>query len=130
MKHFMLKFTHGVEIGAHLAYIGHYKRTRDQAVWQIALDELEHRRNVVSILGYYQEVPNQYINQAFESIGTIIMRLCAISPIFLLNIVARSLEVFAVFSYDRLAKMYPEHSTILTEMAIKEKEHELYFKGA
>lgn len=27
MNHFMLKFNHGVEIGARLAYIGHFKRT-------------------------------------------------------------------------------------------------------
>ena len=29
MKHFLLKFNHGVEIGAYLAYIGHFKRTNE-----------------------------------------------------------------------------------------------------
>jgi rubrerythrin len=51
-----------------------------------------------------------------------------ISPVFLLNHVARLLEVFAVVSYERLAEMYPEHRELLLSMAQTEKEHEEYFK--
>lgn len=124
----MLKFTHGVEIGAHQAYIGHYVRTGDVNVFQIACDEVVHRWTVRFILARLGEEPSPIIDGSFRFISGIIRRLCAISPIFLLNIVARLLEVFAVISYDKLAQMYPEWRNELIEMAVKEDEHRLYFK--
>jgi len=129
MKHFALKFNHGVEIGANLAYVGHYARTKDNYIRLIASEEIGHREELVAMLTQLGEKPSPIINMIFQFIGNIILKLCAVSPKFLLNIVAQSLEIFAVFSYRRLAKKYPEFADTLNEMADTEQEHENYFKN-
>lgn len=128
MKHFGLKFTYGVEIGAHLAYLGHYRRTKDFEVLKIAIDESYHKALLNVMLESLGEKPNGLINGIFQVIGTIVRAACLWSPRFLLNLVARSLEVFAVFSYQTLAKRYPDFSKELLEMAETEARHERYFK--
>lgn len=128
MKHFLLKFNHGVEIGANLAYLGHYRRTKDYRVLQIANDEVEHREAVAHLLSSFNEKPNKFIDNAFKVIGNAIFWACQISPNFALNIVARTMEAFAIFNYNNLAKKYPAHSELLLKMADKELEHKEYFK--
>lgn len=128
MKHFGLKFNHGVEIGAELAYKGHFRRTKDPKIYFIALDELGHQKDLRKMLEYYGEEPSKAIDSTFRFIGTIIYWLCQISPKFLLNYVARSLEIFAVFSYANLAIRYNDFRYSFLKMAEKELEHENYFK--
>lgn len=127
MKHFGLKFSHGVEIGARLAYLGHYKRTRDQKILEIADDELVHRKELLKILENYSHKNSKLIDGVFYFIGGIIFLLCQVSPNFLLDFIARLLEKFAVFSYSSLANKYPNEKNMLIEMARKEEEHEKYF---
>lgn len=129
MKHFYLKFTHGVEIGAKLAYFGHYERTKDRNVLDIAYKEEEHRNAVETMLRHYGEEPSRVIDQVFGAIGNTIGLLCLISPRFMLNFVASSMETFAVFSYGYLAVIYPDFRENLTQMALEEQKHEQYFKG-
>lgn len=128
MNHFWLKFNHGVEIGAELAYRGHFKRTGDFAIQDIAIDELRHQKKLELILEHYNEKPSLIIDMMFYVIGSVIQALCLISPKFLLNLVAKSLEIFAVVSYANLAIRYSEFRHILIEMADNELSHELYFK--
>ena len=130
MKHFLLKFNHGVEIGAYLAYVGHYRRTMDSRVQAIANEELEHRSELVEFLKYYGEVPNPVIDFCFTVVGTVIQKLCHFSPKFALNFVARSMELFAVFNYDRLAKIYPEFEYSFKHMSNTEKRHAVFFKSS
>lgn len=129
MRLFMLKFTHGVEIGAHLAYLGHHARTGDFNVFQIAYDEDLHKKQIEVMLRFYKTKPNPIIDFIFYIIGSIVRYLCYISPVFLLNKIATALEMFAVFSYEGLANRFPEHREILLEMGETEKKHIEYFKA-
>jgi rubrerythrin len=127
MKLFMLKFTHGVEVGAEMAYLGHYERTKDLNVLNIAVDESKHQKEIKRILKSYNTKPNYLIDFMFCTIGIIVGVLCLISPVFLLNKVATILEKFAVFSYTELAKKFPEYKDLLNEMEDTEQAHIDYF---
>lgn len=131
MKHLLLKFNHGVEIGARLAYLGHYKATGDQKVLAIANEELHHMNTLAEILEYYNEKPIPAIDNTFKVVGTIINLACQISPKFMMNFIAKSMELFAVVNYSYLSTVYPEFEYTLKGMAKAELEHETYFtKGA
>lgn len=128
MKHFLLKFNHGVEIGAYHAYMGHYKRTKDPQLLMIAMDETIHRSMLLNILQHLNDRPSKVINLFFFTIGTVIQKLCMICPLWSLNFIARGLELFAVISYNDLAKRYPEYKEGLLVMAEAEAKHAEYFK--
>jgi len=129
MKHFLLKFNHGVEIGARLAYLGHYDRTKDPEIKKIAQEEEEHRVMLEIILAENNEKSNPIIDHIFWAIGSTIGVLCKVSPIFMLNWVASSMEMFAVFSYCKLGKLYPERHSAFGCMAFAEERHKRYFRG-
>lgn len=124
----MMQFNHGVEIGAHLAYVGHAKRTNDPNIERIAKEEEEHRQ----ILGYELACINvrssAVIDTFFRCVGTTVGFLCKICPLSWLNFVARSMEIFAIFSYEHLAEAYPARADLFLKMAAVEREHEEYFK--
>jgi rubrerythrin len=125
----MLKFTHGVEVGAHLAYVGHYKRTNDNKVRLIASQEAQHQEQIRGMLASYGEKNSPVFDVPFSVIGNTVRYLCSISPLFMLNSVAKLLEKFAVFSYNDLAERFPDYRDELLEMAETELEHEEYFKS-
>lgn len=127
MRHFLLKFNHGVEIGARLAYLGHYDRTKDSNILDIANEELDHKLKVRYVLGLHNESPSTAIDTGFTIVGNIIKFLCKFCPIWSLDLVARSMEMFAVVNYRRLAIMYPEARAVLTSMSEAEKRHETFF---
>lgn len=130
MNHFLLKFNHGVEIGANLAYLGHYRRTLDPKVKEIAEDEVEHKLRLEFVMDQYGVKPSKLIDGSFLVIGTCIYWSCQISPKFALNFVARTMELFAIYNYSKLAYKYSRHGYgyLFREMADKEREHEEYFK--
>ena len=128
MKHALLKFNHGVEIGARLAYLGHYKVTGDTKILAIANEELEHRKTVKRILETLGHKPFWGFDMFFTLVGNTIQYLCYISPKFALNWVASIMEVFAVFNYTKLARIYPRFDITFKDMAEAEKLHEDYFK--
>lgn len=127
MKHFLLKFNHGVEIGATLAYVGHYFRTLDDKVWEIAMEEIDHKMRVENILHQLGEEPSKPIDAFFSLVGISIKSLCKICPVWSLNLVARAMEIFAVFNYTKLSKLYPEYEPVFLDMAAAEKRHGEYF---
>ncbi len=127
MKHIMLKFNHGVELGAFLAYKGHFKRTAEASVHSIMLEELEHRDTIRSILLSLKDKPFPPFDAFFFVVGHIIMALCRVAPIWSLDLVARIMEAFAVFNHSKLAKVYPEHSTTFINMVNAELRHQYYF---
>lgn len=129
MKHFLIKFNHGVEIGARLAYLGHYKRTKNPRILEIANDELRHRETLEYILVMDYEKPSIIIDGFFTVVGNGIRIACAIAPNWSLDFIARTMELFAVFNYRKLARQYPHIRDIFTEMADKEEEHERFFSA-
>ena len=80
------------------------------------------------MLRYHGTKSNKIIDKVFWFIGTSVGLACKVFPLWSLNLVARSLEMFAVFSYERLAIRYPEFESIFLKMARSEKRHELFFK--
>ena len=127
-KHWGLKFNHGVEIGARLAYLGHYKVTGNKKILAIANEELKHREFLEKTLRTRLSNTNKSIDMMFTIIGTMIQKLCYISPKWSLNLIARVLEMVAVISYTKLATKYPDIEQKLLQMANNEAEHERYFK--
>lgn len=123
----LLQFNHGVEIGAYLAYKGHYTRTKDINIKRISRDELHHKLMIKWVLRNYNKTTSRIIDSIFKIIGLIILHLCKVSPKFLLNMVAKSLEIFAVFSYNYISTLLPNFKTELIEMSLKEDEHKKYF---
>lgn len=130
MNHFLLKFNYGVEIGAKLAYLGHYAATGDKNILNISNEEQAHKDELYKILTGYDEAPSPFINIFFFLVGSSIRYACLISPKSLLNFVAQSMEIFAIFSYKKLAKKYPEFSLTFLEMSEAEDRHRIYFKEA
>lgn len=128
VKHFLLKFNHGVELGAYMAYWGHHMRTQDPMIHQIMMDELNHRHQLEFFLKLEGELPNERIDLIFYIIGSGIKYLCEYAPLWSLNYVARIMEMFAIFNYKKLAKVYPQHEFIFDHMANTEYEHAMYFK--
>jgi rubrerythrin len=128
MKHFLLKFNHGVEIGAYLAYVGHASRTKSSKVWSISRDELYHREGLKFILDELGEKPSPWIDRSFTLIGKTIKWLCRFSPLWSLDLIARSMELFAIFNYNKLAIKYPQYAETFEDMAKSEQDHEEYFR--
>lgn len=128
MRHILLRFNYAVEIGANLAYMGHYYVTKDKEILKIANEELNHKRTCENILKVYKLKPFWGFNLLFIIIGNIIQKLCRISPKKLLNLVAKSMEIFAIFNYNKMALLYPEYKNIFTEMSNAEKRHKNYFE--
>jgi len=127
MKHFLLKFNHGVEIGAKLAYLGHFKRTGEAGIYKIIEDETEHRESIRLMLLELGELPSKPIDRLFTVVGSVIQFFCLFCPLWTLDLVARSMEAFAVVNYTKLAKIYPSKALQFTKMAQAEENHKLYF---
>ncbi len=128
MKHFLIKFNHGVEIGARLAYLGHYRRTKTGKILSIATDELHHRVMLISMLKNLGEEPSWAIDMFFSIVGGLIGWACRFMPIWSLDRVARLMELFAIFSYDRLKLKYPLWKNSWDNAIKSEKGHEEYFR--
>lgn len=124
----MLKFNHGVEIGAYLAYKGHYMAVIDPEVLTIMFDEMEHRKALKEYLEELGEKPSPVIDFIFKAIGTTVQLMCRFFPEWLLDKVACLLEIFAVFSYKHLATVYKDREAMFLEMAKTEQEHKEYFE--
>lgn len=130
MKYFWLKFNYGVEIGARLAYIGHYKRTKDPKISEIIEDEKDHQFNLFFMLWSKKQRPSIIINLFFTIIGNIIQYLCKICPIWSLNFVARTMEIFAIHNYKKLSKKYwVDWGSQFNQMAEVEEKHRKYFES-
>ncbi len=130
MKHYLLKFNAGVEIGAKLAYLGHWKRTNDPVILSIIFDEIDHRKTLEKILNEFDHKPSKVIDTFFFIVGACIYFACKFCPLWSLNFIARTMEAFAFFNYNKLARKYDYfwYHSKLKEMANKEDAHKKYFK--
>jgi len=134
----LLKRAYSAEKAAAFAYQGHAGSVKDKeekkAIRQIELDEWNHRKEVLEIMKLYNIPVSKYYEIRFHIIGKIISYSCYVIGWFMPYYFAGRLESGNVCEYFRMMQYFHEinildHNTILYEMGIKEKEHEIYFLG-
>lgn len=132
----LLKKAYSAEKAASFAYQGHAGAVKNQeekkAIRQIELDEWNHRKEVLEIMQQYNIPISNYYEVRFYIIGKIISGSCYVIGWFMPFYFAGRLESGNVCEYFRMKQFFNslgihEHDTILYEMGIKEKEHEVYF---
>jgi len=132
----LLQKAYSAEKAAAFAYIGHAGAVKEQdekkAIRQIEIDEWNHRREVLEIMNRYNVPVSTYYEIRFHIIGKIISASCYVIGWFMPFYFAGRLESGNVCEYFRMKHYFNslgirEHDTILYEMGIKEKEHEVYF---
>ena len=132
----LLQRAYSAERAASFAYIGHAGSLKDPIakarVKEIENDEWDHRRHVLAIMRQH-EIP---ISRSFEVryylIGKIISASCYVIGWFMPYFFAGKLESGNVCEYFVMMHYFHalgirEHDTVLYEMGMKEKEHEVYF---
>ena len=134
----LLKRAYSAEKAAAFAYQGHAGSVKDPAekaaIKQIEIDEWNHRKEVLAIMQAYGIPISKYHEFKFHIIGKIISGSCYVIGWFMPYFFAGKLESGNVCEYFRMMQFFhslgiTEHNTVLYEMGIKEKEHEIYFLG-
>jgi hypothetical protein len=132
----LLQRAYSAEKAAAFAYIGHANSLKSPAakaaVKQIEIDEWDHRRNVLRIMQQYDIPISRFYEFKFHVIGRFISASCHVIGWFMPYFFAGKLESGNVCEYFVMMKYFhalgiKEHDSILYEMGIKEKEHEVYF---
>lgn len=134
----LLQKAYSAEKAASFAYQGHAGAVKDKseklAIRQIEMDEWNHRKEVLAIMQQYEIPVSNYYEARFYIVGKAISFSCYIIGWFMPFYFAGSLESGNVCEYFRMKQYFnalgiKEHDTILYEMGMKEKEHEVYFLG-
>lgn len=132
----LLQQAYSAEKAAAFAYQGHagsLKRKEEKTpVRQIELDEWKHREEVLKIMKQYQIPVSKKYEVQFHIIGKTISFSCYVIGWFMPYYFAGRLESGNVCEYFVMIHYFhelgiKEHDQILYEMAIKEKEHEVFF---
>lgn len=132
----LLQQAYSAERAASFAYQGHAGSVKNKqeknTIKQIETDEWNHRAEVLKIMQQYNIPVSTWYEIKFYIIGKIISFSCYIIGWFMPYYFAGRLESGNVCEYFRMMKYFHEigittQNTILFEMGIKEKEHEIYF---
>lgn len=132
----LLQMAYSAEKAAAFAYQGHAGSVKNEAekaaIRQIELDEWNHRKEVLEIMQKYNIPVSKYYEFRFHIVGKMISFSCYVIGWFMPYYFAGRLESGNVCEYFRMMQYFHEigileHNTILYEMGIKEKEHEIYF---
>lgn len=132
----LLQLAYSAERAAALAYQGHARSLRgvalQRAVKQIEIDEWEHRLCVRRLLTRYQIPVSAWLELKFYVIGKIISLVCFFIGWFMPHYFAGRLESGNTCEYIVMLQRFQalgitEHDELLYAMAIKEKEHEVFF---
>ncbi len=132
----LLQLAYSAERAASFAYQGHAKAVHSMeekdSIKQIEDDEWEHRAEVLKIMMEYQIKISKWYEIKYFVIGRLICYSCYLIGWFLPMYFAGKLESGNVNEYFRMKELFNEtnitkHDEILTEMGLKEKEHEIYF---
>lgn len=129
MRLTLLKCCYAIEIGAHLAYVGHYKVTDDKEIRRISNEELRHMVMISAVLSAYGTVPNRLMNTVMYCVGKSVQLACRVTPKAGLALVAGMLEKMNIVSYRYMAEKFPRFEHEFIEMQRNEAEHEQYFLG-
>ena len=132
----LLQKAYSAEKAASFAYQGHAgslsNTLHKSKIKQIETDEWNHRKEVLSIMNHYQIPVSKGYEFRFYVIGKTIGFSCYVIGWFMPFYFAGILESGNVCEYFRIKQFFnalgiTEHDAVLYEMAIKEKEHEIYF---
>ncbi len=132
----LLQRAYSAERAACFAYIGHAASLRDPvekaAVKQIEDDEWDHRRHVLAIMQQHEVPISRRLELHYFALGKLIGASCHVIGWFMPYFFAGKLESGNVCEYFVMMRYFRalgirDHDTILYEMGMKEKEHELYF---
>jgi len=132
----LLQKAYSAEKAAAFAYQGHagsVKSAGEQAaIRQIEIDEWNHRKEVLAIMQEYEIPVSRYYEFRFQVVGKVISGSCYVIGWFMPFYFAGSLESGNVCEYFRMKHHFNalgirRHDSILYEMGMKEKEHEVYF---
>lgn len=133
----MLQNAHAGELAAYYAYKGHADSVSDEIareIFEIRREELEHifflKRELIKFGSY----PNRYRDAIFTIIGKTVSALCYVTGFYLPMYVAGLMEHVGAVSYEEMAEeanRIGEHELAveLKLMALKELEHEIYFRN-
>jgi hypothetical protein len=132
----LLQKAYSAERAASFAYQGHAgsvkNKTEKQEIHQIENDEWQHRKEVLQIMNDFTIPISKWYEFKFYMIGKVISMSCYIIGRFMPFYFAGSLESGNVCEYFRMKQYFnsleiTKYDTILYEMGMKEKEHEVYF---
>lgn len=132
----LLQKAYSAEKAAAFAYQGHRASVKDNAeklaIKQIEEDEWHHRQEVLRMMKQYNIPVSKWYEFRFYIIGKIISGSCHVIGWFMPFFFAGRLESGNVCEYFRMKQYFnalgiTEHDTLLYEMGMKEKEHEVYF---
>lgn len=132
----LLQLAYSAERAASFAYQGHAAvvklQEEKESIYQIELDEWEHRAEVLKIMQSYNIPISRWYEMKYFIIGKIISMSCYLIGWFMPMYFAGRLESGNVNEYYRMKDLFHQlnitkHDAILTEMGLKEKEHEIYF---
>ena len=132
----LLQLAYSAERAATIAYQWHAGSVRDQEdkirIKEIEEDEWYHRAEVLSIMQEYGIQVSRFYEIKYYLIGKIICYSCYGIGWFMPMYFAGRLESGNVNEYFTMKKLFNDlnihkHDTLLTEMGLKEKEHEVFF---
>lgn len=130
---FLLKLSHGIELGAWNAYQGHWESLTDRDeishIKFIQFQELKHRHLLSHMLSELNSQPSRSIDFIFTLIGKLMGSLCKILGHKLPMQGAALIEILGVINYELVSKFTSDlnFKLYLKEMAMVEKEHRDYF---
>ena len=132
----LLQRAYSAEKAAAFAYQGHSASVKNveekKSIRQIEIDEWNHRAEVLNIMLLYDIPVSRFYEFRFHVIGKVISWSCHVIGWFMPFFFAGKLESGNVCEYFRMMQYFHEigileHNSVLYEMGIKEKEHEVYF---
>jgi hypothetical protein len=132
----LLKKAYSAEKAAAFAYQGHAGAVKNPvqktAIRQIESDEWHHRQQVLEIMQEYAIPISRWYEIRFHLTGKLISFSCYFIGWFMPFYFAGSLESGNVCEYFRMKNFFnglgiDRHDSVLYEMGMKEKEHEVYF---
>lgn len=132
----LLQMAYSAEKAAAFAYQGHAAAVNDlsdkKAIKQIEDDEWYHRKEVLELMNLYGIEISAWYEIKYQVIGKVISASCYVIGWFMPMYFAGRLESGNVNEYFRMIDLFHsagivQHDTLLTELGIKEKEHEVFF---
>jgi rubrerythrin len=132
----LLKQAYSAEKAAAFAYQGHAGSVKNidekKAIKQIEIDEWNHRQEVLKLMNHYRVPISNWYEVKNYFIGKTISGSCYVIGRFMPFYFAGDLESGNVCEYIRMKRLFnalgiTAHDEVLYEMALKEKEHEVYF---
>lgn len=132
----LLQLAYSAERAASFAYQGHSGAVKEKEdkirIKEIEEDEWIHRADVLKIMREYQVQVSVFYELKYFIIGKIISYSCYLIGWFMPMYFAGRLESGNVNEYFKMKELFnllniTKHDIILSEMGMKEKEHEIYF---